>query len=417
VDEQTWRYGMHDLARESARAHLDGVEYPWWGSPLARLAARLLPRLREGYLARYRFAAYCAALLSRADNLYVAGGESMMEGLRLFDAEAVNIRAGQAWAARRAADDIDAATVATMYVTRHTSALLTLRLEASDRLAWAITAIEASRDKDVEAEVRAQLVAGVACRHLGRIRDAISHWERRRALEQGFRSSLTSGGTLTGLADAYDDLGEHRRAIELYEQALAVERQIGDRWGEGSTLGNLGTAHHALGDYRLAIESYEQGLTIQREVGYRRGEGTVLGNLGSAYRALGEHRRAIELYERALAIRREVGDRRGEGNTSRNVADVLLQVGEAERARDVAEYAIDIAVEIRDERAVAIGQWHLGRALWLLGQQAGGRLQLERALVTFRRLGDETRAKEAREKLTEWAAADSTGDDEGSQQR
>jgi hypothetical protein len=86
--QETKRYGLHDVVR------LFG-------------AKRLRRRPRNRY--EGRCAAYFFQVGDQADRLFMKGGESVAEGLRLFDAEWTNIRATQAWSFRNISADKDAA--------------------------------------------------------------------------------------------------------------------------------------------------------------------------------------------------------------------------------------------------------------------------------------------------------------------
>src|ERR1035437_427087 len=263
------RYSLHDLVRDFAASKLSDNE-----------------KIR----AKRRHAEHYLAVASAADNLYLKGGEATLQGLRFFDTEWGNIRAGQAWAAALAGQDDAAARLASRYADGAVYCL-DLRQHPRERILWLEAALAAAR----------------------RLKD--------RAAEGAHRGNL---------GNAYALLGETRRAIEFYEKALGINREAGDRRGEGGTLGNLGIAHKNLGELRRAIEFYEKQVLIVREIGDRRGEGSALGNLGNAYVALGEARRAIEYYENALGIDHEVGDRRGEAQDLGNLGLAYADLGRFE---------------------------------------------------------------------------------------
>ncbi|HVT19012.1 MAG TPA: tetratricopeptide repeat protein [Thermoanaerobaculia bacterium] len=298
-EEVASRYRLHDLARLFADRHLDEA---------------------ESAIARRRHATYYLEVLQRADSLYKQGGEGVLHGLRLFDAEWGNLQAGQAWAAAQPPEDAAATALCDDYPDAG-AYCLRLRLSEREQIHWRELALAAARRKG---DRKAQAV------HLG------------------------------NLGVAYRILGEHDRAIELFEQHLAIAREIGDRRGEGTAIGNLGTAYAALGEPRRAIEFLEQDLAIAREIGNRRGEGNALGNLGNAYSILGEPRRAIELHEQNRAVAREIGDRHGEGNALGNLGIAYRSLGEPRRAIELYEQQLAITREIGD-------RWGQGRASWNLG--------------------------------------------------
>ena len=182
--------------------------------------------------ARRRQAGHFLEVLRQADELYLQGGEGVLAGLALFDLEAENLRAGQAWAAAHAERDDQAAAWSSDYPDEG-AYVLSLRLHPREWLAW--------------------LQAGLnGARLLG--------------------NRAAAGRHLNNLGTAYWALGEPRQAFEFYEQDLAIAREIGDRREEGSALGNLGLAYVDLGQTRRAIEFYEQHLAIAREIGDRRGK-------------------------------------------------------------------------------------------------------------------------------------------------
>ena len=313
-DRERARYRLHDLMRDVAH---DAFGY----GEEAKDAVADERRLAE---ASARHAGHYCSVLDGANALYLQGGEGMLAGLALFDAERSNIDAGQRWAAGNATEDHAAVELCSRYPDAGAH-VLDLRLHARDRIGWLEAALAAARHGGDR---------GAEGRHLG------------------------------NLGSAYRELGETRRAIEFHEQDLKIAQEIGDRRAEGDSLGSLGNAYYKLGEPRRAIEFYEQNLKMVREVGDRRGEGNTLGNLGNAYANLGEPHRATEFYEQYLKIAREIGDRRGEGIALYNLANALMEVGEREQAIELAERSLEISSEIEDPNSdtvrAALARWRGG---------------------------------------------------------
>ena len=326
-DKDEGRFRLHDLFRDLAREELS-------------------PERAEEAAARH--AGHYAEVAGRADDTYEKGGQNVLAGLRLFDAERTQIEAGQAWAAARRAERDDAARLSYNYALR-APYVLALRLSARERISWFEAAAESARhigDRGSEANALGNL--GNAYGALGEVRRAIEFYEQVLEIMREIGDRRSEGRALGSLGIAYNELGETRRAIEFYEQRLKIAREIGDRLGEGTTLGNLGLAYAALGETRRAIEFYEKHLEIAREIGDRQGEGAALGNMGAACAVLGETRRAIEFYEQDLKIAREIGDRQGEGTALYNLADELAKVGRRDEAIDAVEESIRIHEEMED---------------------------------------------------------------------
>ncbi len=335
----TPRYRLHDLVRLFADARLDSAERA---------------------TAQRRHAEHYKKVAGAADELFLQGGESVKNGLALFDAEWLNIQAGQAWAAKHSSDNDAAAALCSAYPDAG-AYCLNLRLHPREHIRWREAALAAApRMKDRRA----------AAAHLGNL----------------------------GLA--YDDLGDYRRAIEYHEQALAILREIGDRRGEGNALGNLGIAYKNLGDYPRAIEYYQQRLQIAREISDPRGEGSALGNLGNAYGSLGDYRRAIEYHEQALAILREIGDRHSEGKTLGNLGSAYGSLGEYRRAIEYCEPRLEIAREIGDRLGEGNALWNMSLAFDKLGEHPRAIPLAEAALEIYEQI-ESPNAERVRKKLAE----------------
>jgi tetratricopeptide (TPR) repeat protein len=319
-DETSFCYSLHDLLSDYALSQMDSEEE------------------RE---ARLKHASHYKLVLGFADYLYHQGGEELLTGLRLFDLEWDNIRAGQAWVSQNFADQ-DCLELCNEFPTAG-SLILALRQHPRERLVWLEKALQAARKSGKKKDEGDHLGnLGLAYEALGEARKAIEFYEAWLAIAREIGDREDEGRALGNLGNAYAALGELRKAIEFYEQDLAITREFGDRRGEGNALGNLGGAYYRLGDDRKAIEFGEGHLAIALEIGDRLGEGTAIGNLGNAYYSLGEAHKAMEFYERHLALAHEIGDRNGEGRALFNMGMVLYDLGERDRGIQLVKGALEI---------------------------------------------------------------------------
>jgi len=300
-EREAERYRLHDLVRTAAGEGLDAV---------SRLQAELA------------HAKHFCAVLSRANDLYLAGGNGVLAGLALFEEERTNINLGQRRAATHYDMEDDAARLAYAYT--GSASLLALRQPAREQIGWL---------QD----------AAAACRALG--------------------DQRAESYTLGNLGNAWRGLGETRKAIELYEQMLKVARETGDRRSESNALGSLGTAWAVFGEARKAIELYEQVLEVARETGDRRSESNALGNLGNVWVALGETRKAIEHYEQQLAITREIGDRRGTNTALWNMALAHDSLGDGAAAVVCARESLILHRQIEDPFTSNVEAWFRKRGV------------------------------------------------------
>jgi tetratricopeptide (TPR) repeat protein len=337
-DKTANRYSLHDLVR---------------------LFAGQLLNAEERYSGQKRHAEHYLDVLAAADDLYLKGGESVTQGLALFDLEVTNIRAGHDWVVAHQEDDNAIAEWCCHYPNAGVYCLA-IRQHPRESILWlepALAAAQRLKQRNWQGPTLGNL--GLAYDSLGEHRRAIECHEQHLQITREFGDRMGEGQALGNLGNAYNSLGEYRRAVGYYEQQLQITRKIGDRLGESRGLGNLGLAYHKLGEYRRAIEYHEQLLQITREIGDRFGESRGLGNLGVAYKKLGEYRRAIEYYEQALKITREIGDRLGEANSLYNSALALDQLSDRAAAIARADAALRIyeaiespaASKVRDQLA------------------------------------------------------------------
>jgi tetratricopeptide (TPR) repeat protein len=382
-DSAAERYQLHDLTRLFAAAR--------WSD-------------QERGKAERRHTAHYVEVASAAQGLYLKGGDAILEGLRLFDTEWANIRAGQAWAAAHAEQGEEAAKFCSDYPGR-TWHLLDLRLHPREHIRWleaALAAARRSKDRLMEGVHLGNM--GIAWEQLGEPRRAIGCHEQALAVDREIGDRQGEGQDLGNLGNAYADLGEPRRAIEYQEKRLAVAREMRDRRGEGHALGSLGLAYADLGEVRRAIEYYEQALAIQREIGDRQAEGSSLGNLGNAYADFGDLRRAIDHYNQKLLISREIGDRHGEGNALGALGAANGRLGAPRRAIEHFEQALAIHVQIGDRRGEGSDLFNTSLALDELGDRPQAIANAEAALKVFVEIEDPN-AEKVRRKLAEWGAS------------
>jgi tetratricopeptide (TPR) repeat protein len=390
-----WSLVEYDSAAERYRLH-----------DLTRLFAAARQSDQERGEAERRHAAHYLEVASAADDLYLKGGDAILKGLRLFDTEWANIRAGQAWAAVHAEQDEEAAKLCNRYPDAATYCF-DLRLHPREHIKWLEAALSAARRlRDRRAEGARLGNLGIAYKQLGEARRAIEYYEQHAAIARQIGDRRGEGNALGNLGTAYRHLGRAGAAIHYYEQALAIHRQIGDPRGEGRTLVNLGNAYLALGEPSRAIEYYGQALPIHREIGDQRAEGQALGNLGIACGQLGDVGRAIEYFERHVAIAREIGDRRGEGEALGNLGTAYTQLGDPRRAVEYHEQALAIDREIGDRRGEGSDLFNMSLALDQLGDRAHAIASAEAAFKIFVEIEDPN-AEKVRRKLAEWGAKNS----------
>jgi len=319
------RYRLHDLGREFAAARLSRTEQ-------SRAAGR--------------HAAWYGHVLAEAERLFLTGGQSTLSGLRLFDAEQINIQTGRAWAAAYSASDRDAAWLCNRYP--HAGAhILDVRLTPDEQIIW------------LQDGVAAIQRLSHAMRFVWRLFPAGTAGQRR----DWRQYELAHLGNL-GLAHARR--GDLARALEVYQQVLGAYRQAGDLANQAVTLTNLGNVYSDLGDLARATGSYQRALELHRQLSDRRGECADLGNLGLICTRRGQGQQASEYYRQALRISRQLGDLPGEALALLHLGDAGWEQGNTPTALVCFEESLAIYTQLGDLRNQARLLDRLGRVSFSL---------------------------------------------------
>jgi len=366
-DPTARRYHLHELLRLFA-------------------AAQLSPQETED--AGLRHAAYYQFVLSKAQDIYLTGGEGALTGLRLFDLERANIVAGQAWVAARLGSSEDAARLCSAYAGQGAH-ILRLRLHPEERVAWLQAAMAAARRvSNRQAELVHSGNLANAYRARGQPRLAIRIYQQQRSDAQADGDLLSEATAVGNLGSAFAETGEMTRSVSLFRQQLQLARQIPDRRQELQALHNLAVACTRLGYLRRSETLFIRALGIAREAGERLEEAEILGGLGNVCLERGERKQANSLYEAQLAIAREFGDRRQEAAVLGNLGHLAEDLDRYDHALELHQQQIDIARELGDRRREGSGLHNRGHLCLRLGDLDRAQADLTEALAIAREVGD-----------------------------
>jgi tetratricopeptide (TPR) repeat protein len=365
-DSTSSRYSLHDLIKI--------------------FTARLISENEKAVALRLH-ARYYLKVATRALSLYVQGATKTSSGLRLFDSEWENIRAGQAWAAELASEDVEAAELCVKYPW-HSWILLSLRQTPRMQIEWVEQALAAALQQgDRYAEGACYSFLGSAYSSLGEIRTSIKLTKRYLDVMRELGKREDEGGALKSIGRGFLDLGKYRRSIIFLERALSVTREVGDRRTESSVLLYLGQSYAALGDTERALQLYEQGLRIARETENLWNQSAILGSIGNIHLS---HRGncALQYYEEALSISREIGDRKGEAASLNGIGKVYTQIGHPKDAMDYFKQALEIHLEFGDQVGISKTYGDMGLAHSAMDDHRCAIEFYERQLTIAREIGD-----------------------------
>ena len=187
---------------------------------------------------------------------------------------------------------------------------------------------------------------GHACRQLGQVDEAVSHFGPAFAdIKASIGLQTTTGIKSLHNLGGYQRLAGHTEAAEKsLQKALAcVDKAFGfEHYTKGKILESLGEVYFDLHDYSKSIECYKEALALQLRVW-----GSMLHlevaksvfNLGIVYRAMGTCDLALVEMKRAVAAReREFGiEHVRTGEALMIVAMVYEEMGDQEKATETWE--------------------------------------------------------------------------------
>ena len=157
--------------------------------------------------ASLRHAQYYASLLEQGNQMFLNGGEQLLDGLALFNQNEANIRSAQAWVSVQQQERGLELRARFANAGAH---VVELRLSAREKQTWFENALQAAQALGLP------------------------------DYELAYRSAL---GSCLG------DLGESLAALEHLHQALAAAREMKNRSFEGTLLGQVGAAYLRMGQY------------------------------------------------------------------------------------------------------------------------------------------------------------------------
>ena len=404
-----------DAAQDFLSALLASNMLQWNESPpqyrlhdLLRLWASAKCADDERRSIQQKLAEHAATVLARANDLYLRGGESLREGLDVYDRERANIEAGWGRACARAEQDEWADQLCTRYPVVGAE-LLGIRQTPGERIKWLQAPLAAARrgkDRSTETsllgdagtaycsmgetqhaikyhmqaltlareigerkrEEHALRGLGLAYARKGQLPHALEYHEKSLALAREINDRRGESECLRELAGDYHAMGVASRAIELCDQALSIVKETADRCSEAECLGELAASYHALGQSKRAVDLGTQSLLIAREIRNVRSEASILDTLGRCYAELGDTRRAIECHEAHLKLVRVMGDRYGEGDALGNLGNALARMGDVRRALECYQELLKLVRDLHDRRGEAMVLGSVGKARTRLGE-------------------------------------------------
>ncbi|MCH8157196.1 MAG: tetratricopeptide repeat protein, partial [Nitrospinae bacterium] len=326
------RYFLHDQVRQYLTGRINSSE---------RAAAQK------------RHATHYLTVLVTASEVHSQGEKKAVRGLKLFDLEWENIKAGQAWTSANASKDTEVARLSNGY-SESGASMIRQRLDSRELLTWFKSGVEAAQllddldmekfylvnlgqehnlleefdeatdcfeqvlplckatnDSAMEQTVLAQL--GIAAMGAGQPTSAIGYMEQYLEVARQTEDAPDLGSVLETLGRAYHDSDNSEKAIQYFQEGLEVAKKKNDRIRQWRILEKLGEIHAESENPQAATEFFEQGLSVARKLGHKAEERKLLRRLGDSFLEFGEAPRALVMFKKCLLLCRETKDLNGEG--------------------------------------------------------------------------------------------------------
>lgn len=183
---------------------------------------------------------------------------------------------------------------------------------------------------------------GMACRDLGRLREAADHLERALGLDAE-RSRWDNGPAVQVLGGVYWELGRLAEGLDLLGPGVTSDERGGYRDGRAMMLAAAAKIYLELGRHQEGLALAERALAMDRDTKRYWIQPGILNTVAAAHRKLGPPDEALRADRQALALAREAGFSRAEADTLVSLALTHQLLGRLDEARAHAEEALRLA--------------------------------------------------------------------------
>jgi len=249
----------------------------------------------------------------------------------------------------------------------------------------------AGSEEDVAAPLRGAVHHnyGEVCAYLGRLDEALEHFDRAEALTAGMQTpdARLLANIHGGRGKALLSKGRCHQAQESFGKAAELARQSGDMALHAEVLIDLGQCHRRLGEIDEAASSLRAGIEAARDA-----EAPSLVAIGEAslarnYLLTGEAELARSTAEDSLARGRSLGDRAPMYLAQRVLGDIAEREERHDDGVRLRLQMVALALELGRQKDEASGFIDLSRSYQILGQLPEARSCLARALTMAREMG------------------------------
>ncbi|MEW6732245.1 MAG: protein kinase [Acidobacteriota bacterium] len=226
----------------------------------------------------------------------------------------------------------------------------------------------AEQAEDPVLEGQLLLLLARAYRALGRFEEAFDALECALEIVRHLGDHATESQILSLLGSMLGFAGQYKKGRDFAEEALKLARKQKDRLGEMMALLRLGQIYWQCAQLDQALEAYELGLELARALESRLNEGSFQNGLGDVFRSLAEIELARDCYQQYLTIAESVGNQSGKVHANHKLGLIALELGILPDAVNRLVQACEEHVRLGEVRLVIEAHCGLGQAYEQTGQ-------------------------------------------------
>jgi tetratricopeptide (TPR) repeat protein len=338
---------LSELVRLSL-VEYDNAEQRYRLHELMRVFAKFKLNTDEKDAVEKRFIAHYQEILFKSNQMFLKGGESLLNGLNLFEIEQRNIQKGQSIAADKLSTDEFYAMACFNYVVVSGNLLLQ-KLPLREATKWFEASLSSAFQlQNLAAMLNPLFLLGHAAKKLGEYQQSIEHFEQAKRIAESVGDSVSAAISTSNIAEGYSELGDFDKAIDLLKRAKQQLCDLGEHSKEGKVIMNLALTLSKAGRRNEAIGLLDGVISHARENGDRLEEANALGNLSSVL-AKGELLpSAIQRAEEATGIFAELGYPQWHAQSLAALADFYASSNNISKSILHLERALTIYREIND---------------------------------------------------------------------
>jgi DNA-binding SARP family transcriptional activator/tetratricopeptide (TPR) repeat protein len=186
---------------------------------------------------------------------------------------------------------------------------------------------------------------GAAEYYLGRLDEALAHFQRALQLYAQLGDHAGQGVMHVNIAELFDARGDYADALRHSEHAFDQYQAAGHRVGQARALNGFGWFRARLGDY-TGLPHCERAFAMLEEEGNLVGAAHAMDSIAYIHRQLGDHRGAIASYQQAHDLYRQGGEADSQADALTRIGDIHRDNGDPGAARAAWQRALAILTQL-----------------------------------------------------------------------